>query len=445
MEKTTARGVKQGLQGAVPGYSPPHWATKFGDQFSALQRAVGNQGMQQLLESGGLQAKLRVSQPGDADEQDADRAAEHIVSVQAGPRLQRKCACGGSCSRCQEEQDPIIHRRARTAPILRSFPHSIQRQAATPTTEEPSHRAATAEADTRRDQAKHPGTHPRTLIVEDDAPNLGPGQLRKREFVALLQATACATADAVLESVAHTTEGCPYIKKWLEHYKGQDAAHLTRAMHKYAPETVRARSAYETIALVNQRVERAALKWAKTGKVTDLPDGIQEEMAGGGGFLGAVLGFAHSGFGSALLGFIGGERKQHEAGRAGEKKAGGGKATAGNNTVQRKSRDGATSGVHDVATVKEQLGSGHALDGRVQSRMSDAFGYAFSGVRVHTDAKAGELSGQLNARAFTIGNDVAFAGGEYPTGDAGGGCADRTRVGARGTAGRRAADRDGAE
>ncbi len=107
-------------------------------------------------------------------------------------------------------------------------------------------------------------------------------------------------------------KGCPYIKKWLEHYKGQDSAHLTRAMRKYAPETVRARSAYEAIALVNQRVERAALKWAKTGKVTDLPDGIPEEMAGGGGFLGAVLGFAHSGFGSALLGFIGGGKKEEQ-------------------------------------------------------------------------------------------------------------------------------------
>ena len=48
--------------------------------------------------------------------------------------------------------------------------------------------------------------------------------------------------------------------------------------------------------------------------------------------------------------------------------------------------------------------------------MSAAFGYDFSGVRVHTDAKAGELSGQLNARAFTIGSDVAFAGGEYKPG-----------------------------
>jgi hypothetical protein len=250
------------------------------------------------------------------------------------------------------------------------------------------------------------------VIVEDDAPTLGPGQMRKREFVSLLQTTTCSTADAVLESVGHTTKGCPYIKRWLGHYKDKDAAHLMRAMHKYAPETVRARSAHEAIALVNQRVERAALSWAKTGKVTDLPEGIQEEMSGGGGggFLGAVMGFAHSGFGSALLGFLGGgggEKKEEKGGKA---------SGASGSGVQRKSRNGAAAGEPDAAAVKQQLGSGQALDGGVQSRMGAAFGYDFSGVRVHSDARAGELSGQLNARAFTIGSDVAFAGGEYQPG-----------------------------
>src|SRR5262249_32356145 len=105
--------------------------------------------------------------------------------------------------------------------------------------------------------------------------------------------------------------------------------------------------------------------------------------------------------GSALLGFLGGGKKESGASAGG---------------VQRKSRDGASAGTHDAAAVKEQLGSGQALDGRVQSQMSSAFGYDFSGVRVHTDAKAGELSGQLNARAFTVGRDVAFAQGEYRPG-----------------------------
>jgi len=43
-------------------------------------------------------------------------------------------------------------------------------------------------------------------------------------------------------------------------------------------------------------------------------------------------------------------------------------------------------------------------------------------VRIHRDTKATRLSADLNARAFTIGNDVAFGAGEYqpgtPIGDA---------------------------
>ena len=236
--------------------------------------------------------------------------------------------------------------------------------------------------------------------------SLGSGQMRKREFVSLLQTTTCATADAVLESVGQTTKGCPYIKKWLEHYKDQDAAHLMRAMHKYAPETGRARSAHEAIALVNQRVERAALSWAKTGKVTDLPEGVQEEMAGGGGdagFLGKVMGLGHSGFGSALLGFLGGERKKE-----GKESAASGSAGA----VQRKARDGGSAGTHDAAASLKQERTAKTA----RKRGSSAFGHDFSGVRVHTDAKAGELSDELNARAFTIGSHVAFGGGEYKPG-----------------------------
>jgi len=344
-----------------------------------------------LFESSGVQTKLRVSQPGDADEREADRAAEQVVSSRHAPVLQRKCACGGSCSKCQDEQETVLHRSA-VGP-LRSFPFSIQR-----TADDSAHTPA---AQTPKGASKHPGEHPHPVVVEDNAPSLAPGQMRKTQFVELLQTSTCATADAILESVGHTTKSCPYIKKWLAHYKKTDAHHLTRALHKYAPETVRARSAHEAIALVNHRVQRATLSWAKTGKTKDLPPEIQEAIAGGGGFLGAVAGFAASGFGSALLGFLGGSKKA-SASEAG--------------SVQKKSRDGSATRTHDASTVKEQLGTGHALDGRVQGQMSSAFGYDFSGVRVHTDGHAGELSSQLNARAFTIGSDVAFASGEYQPG-----------------------------
>jgi hypothetical protein len=76
----------------------------------------------------------------------------------------------------------------------------------------------------------------------------------------------------------------------------------------------------------------------------------------------------------------------------------------------------------DPKLIREQLGSGHALDSSVQLRMQSAFGVDFAGVRVHTDTKARELSEGMQARAFTIGNDIAFGAEEYkpgtPVGDA---------------------------
>ena len=51
---------------------------------------------------------------------------------------------------------------------------------------------------------------------------------------------------------------------------------------------------------------------------------------------------------------------------------------------------------------------------------SVAIGHDVGDVRVHTDAKAGELAGRIQASAFTVGRDMFFAGGQYrPDTDAG--------------------------
>jgi hypothetical protein len=49
--------------------------------------------------------------------------------------------------------------------------------------------------------------------------------------------------------------------------------------------------------------------------------------------------------------------------------------------------------------------------------MESAFGHDFSRVRVHTDGRAAAVSANLNARAFTVGSDIAFATGEYRPGN----------------------------
>lgn len=70
----------------------------------------------------------------------------------------------------------------------------------------------------------------------------------------------------------------------------------------------------------------------------------------------------------------------------------------------------------DPQEIQGQLSGGQPLDGGAKSRMGAAFGHDFSGVRVHTGAQAAGLSEDLNARAFTIGSDIAFGPGEYQPG-----------------------------
>ena len=45
--------------------------------------------------------------------------------------------------------------------------------------------------------------------------------------------------------------------------------------------------------------------------------------------------------------------------------------------------------------------------------MENRFGADFSSVRIHTDENAARLSQQLQAQAFTVGNDVFFDQGKF--------------------------------
>ena len=56
------------------------------------------------------QMKLAVNEPGDEFEQEADHVAEEVMRMPE-PKLQRTCACGGSCLDCQTEQPAREHAR----------------------------------------------------------------------------------------------------------------------------------------------------------------------------------------------------------------------------------------------------------------------------------------------------------------------------------------------
>lgn len=66
-----------------------------------------------------------------------------------------------------------------------------------------------------------------------------------------------------------------------------------------------------------------------------------------------------------------------------------------------------------TSRINSRRGSGRAMDNTTKSYMENRFGTDFSNVRIHTDTNAKQLSQELNAQAFTVGNDIYFNDRKY--------------------------------
>ncbi|HSB10228.1 MAG TPA: DUF4157 domain-containing protein [Blastocatellia bacterium] len=362
----------------------------------------------------------------------------------SGLILQRKCACGGSvgidsdCKECNGERlalqrypatrvaphavvapltlgseskpseprglEPMGHGHnfgeVGLYPRYRSKDVSASVQEPTDDRDEVAPHVATATANAQTATAPAAAAA-RALIVEDDAREIGPGQMHKSEFLDQMERNVCAAADAELAAAGRTAQGCPYIQNWIGFYRTRSSQHVERALRRYAPEAAGAVSAHDYIPVVGARVRQAAAVWVKSGRITGVPEELTSQSSGAGppGAAGGAL----SGTAETAAGMFGGI----------------GRTEGG---IFTKAREGGATEGADAGQIQAQLGSGQSLDSGVRSRMESAFGHDFSRVRIHTDGRAAELSTNLNARAFTIGSNLAFASGEYqpgtPIGDA---------------------------
>jgi hypothetical protein len=66
-----------------------------------------------------------------------------------------------------------------------------------------------------------------------------------------------------------------------------------------------------------------------------------------------------------------------------------------------------------TSQINSSRGGGSKMDHSTQHFMESRFGTDFSGVRIHTGSQAVQMSRELNAQAFTVGNDVFFNEGKY--------------------------------
>jgi hypothetical protein len=80
----------------------------------------------------------------------------------------------------------------------------------------------------------------------------------------------------------------------------------------------------------------------------------------------------------------------------------------------------ATDGPALADRIRSRLGGGSPLPASVRAEAEAGFGRPLGDVRVHTDAHAATMATQVQAHAFTTGNDIFFNRGVYDPGSAGG-------------------------
>ncbi len=244
----------------------------------------------------------------------------------------------------------------------------------------PIQRADEPAPDPSTDKPNEPGKRPGALIVPDDAVEIGDGQMKRSEFLKQLEPAATDAAKQALVGTLIEKMGYPGIDSMLADYKGKGSSELENTIKQQVPGSTGATAAADYIPLIAQHVRSSVTEWVATGNSVETltstaTDAVSDTVDTIGGWIGFKL--------------------THGA--------------------------DAPSDVNPAA-VSRQLGDGQSLEPSVKSQMEGAFGTSFSDVQVHTDSKAAKISDDLDARALTVGNTIAFGSGEYnpgtPMGDA---------------------------
>lgn len=94
---------------------------KVGSRSASSPRFAHDFGRNPVHASGrsSIQPTLKVNAPGNIYEQEADRVADQVMRMPE-PQLQRACACGGGCPKCQAEQRSQEHKRLQTKRVQAS-------------------------------------------------------------------------------------------------------------------------------------------------------------------------------------------------------------------------------------------------------------------------------------------------------------------------------------
>ncbi|PWT95628.1 MAG: hypothetical protein C5B52_17420 [Bacteroidetes bacterium] len=218
-------------------------------------------------------------------------------------------------------------------------------------------------------------------FIVEDAVNPGEGQMRKSDFLTRLNLEVCTTVDRGLAGSGHSSDNCPYIRAAFAKHQHSSAEFIEKMIQRYEPEAIAATSAETLIRLMQLRVFSATRAWVKSGV---LPEGMQGLLMSGVAAAGAAVNQMTN--------------------------------------ILAKPGEGTSTSSQAPVTAVNGMGKGKSINSGTRKQMETAFGTDFSDVELHTDVNANEVSGGMQARAFTYGNHISFASGEYQpdtiTGDA---------------------------
>jgi hypothetical protein len=207
---------------------------------------------------------------------------------------------------------------------------------------------------------------PSVLIT--DGPATSDVQLSRAQFLSELHAQVIATANDALGPF-WSAAGCPYIERWFTQHANDDAATLDKMARRYSGLTA-PQKARDFIAPICARLKSGIARWRDGGDVSaDLQaSGLAGPEA------------------SSLVPPPPGSAQPWRLDAAAPDR------------------------------VARALGPGQPLDGGTRATMGALYGEDFGDVRVHTDVAAAARAAELDAAAFTVGRDIAFASGAYRPG-----------------------------
>ncbi|WP_327562572.1 eCIS core domain-containing protein [Actinophytocola sp.] len=208
---------------------------------------------------------------------------------------------------------------------------------------------------------------PPGLIVEDSAPDpLDPTQLRRTAFIGQVRS---AVTDQVGPLISFTPMGATFNEQLDEQaakYGGTPAAALEREVRKAVPAAAGMTSAPDLVGAVARDAVEQAQRNPLGGADTESDTGLPAD--------------------DKLM------------------------------RIAFKARNGVSRPAAEATSTRAALGSGRPLDAGVAGQVGGLYGADLSGVRIHTDERAAGTVESMGARAFTVGSDIAFAGGEYQPG-----------------------------